>query len=87
MSQTDECKGCREKVRLSKEEIQQIFGDAAKVRDVKLVPEDVYEMRFKICSQCPALHYSTTCIYCGCLMPVKAKLQNAKCPYPYAPKW
>jgi len=85
--QGNECKGCQGKVRLSKEEIEKIFGETVKVKDVKLATEEVYALRLRICSACDSLQYGTTCKFCGCLVPVKAKLLHAKCPYPYDPKW
>ncbi len=87
MLQNDECKGCKGNVRLSEEEIKQIFGDTMKIKDVKVVTEEVYAARLSLCGSCDALQYGTTCKFCGCLVQVKAKLAGAKCPYPYAPRW
>lgn len=87
MLQEDECKACQASVRLSKEEIELIFGNIIKVKDVKLASDELYARRLGICNECPALQYGTTCKYCGCLMPVKAKLAGAKCPWPFEPRW
>ena len=45
------------------------------------VSEDVYEQRIKICKSCPKLILDiNVCSECGCLMPIKAKLDQAFCP-------
>lgn len=87
MTDKSECKGCRDTVRLSEGQMAQIFSETLKGKDVKPVSDDIYEKRLKTCGQCEALLYGTTCRYCGCLMPVKAKLYGAKCPHPGKPKW
>lgn len=81
------CKGCMETVRISDQEIEQIFGKTLKVKNIKLVTESEYLVRMNICLKCPGLEYGTTCRYCGCLVKIKVKLEGAKCPYPYNPKW
>lgn len=44
-----------------------------KIRDPK--------MRMMICSDCPKFRRKTkTCMECNCIMPLKTKLANAKCP-------
>ena len=87
MERINECKGCITNVHLSKEEVEKLFGDMIKVRNIKTVSEDVYTERLSICNNCSALEYGTTCKYCGCLIQIKAKMQNAICPYPFDPKW
>lgn len=87
MPERDECKGCTATVRLTQEEIAQIFGETARVKNVKLVTEEVYMQRLDKCNNCTALDYGTTCRHCGCLVQIKAKLLAAKCPYPYEPRW
>jgi hypothetical protein len=84
---TIECKSCADTVCLSEREMSQIFGDALKVREVKLVTEGTYSMRLGICRDCDSLQAGTTCIHCGCVVQVKAKLLHAKCPYPYVSRW
>jgi Rieske Fe-S protein len=83
----EECKGCSTTVHISPEEIQRLFGETLKVRNVKLVTEEVYRSRLQVCTQCASLDYNTTCRHCGCLVQIKAKLAGAKCPFPYSPKW
>lgn len=87
MKKLSECKGCMANVHLSEDEVKKIFGDVIKVRNIKTVSEDIYLERLSICGSCSALEYETTCKYCGCLIMIMAKMQNAKCPYPFNPKW
>lgn len=43
--------------------------------------EDRYRHRLDICDKCPELIQLTQqCKKCGCIMPAKAKLDNATCP-------
>jgi hypothetical protein len=81
------CKGCTSSVHISDDEIKKIFGSEVKVKNVKLVSEELYKNRLDICKNCDAFVYNTTCKYCGCLIEIKAKLSASKCPFPYNPKW
>jgi len=82
-----ECKSCRETVRMSEQELRQVFGDVLHVREVKLTDEETYEARLAACRRCDALLDETTCLHCGCVVAVKAKLRHARCPYPFDPRW
>ena len=37
-------------------------------------------LRLSVCSRCPAFTKYKTCSDCGCFMPIKTQLANAKCP-------
>lgn len=40
-----------------------------------------FASRLSICDSCPEfLKYTKQCKKCGCVMPMKAKLKDAKCP-------
>ena len=41
------CKGCTGTVRLTREEIDEIFGETMKVKNVKLVTEEEYNNRLR----------------------------------------
>ena len=81
------CKGCSVSVRLSPEEIKKLFGETLRIRDVKTVSEEEYQRRLALCRSCDSLQYGTTCIHCGCIVEIRAKLAASHCPYPYDPKW
>ncbi|NLE23847.1 MAG: hypothetical protein GX625_00665 [Clostridiaceae bacterium] len=87
MSHSSKCEACSVSVHLSQEEIDTLFGKTMKVKNIKTVNEDEYKKRIDICMSCESLLYDTTCRYCGCIVQIKAKLQNSTCPYPYEPKW
>ncbi len=87
MPPLEKCKGCREKVLLSEQETKQILERTLKASNEELVDEETYKARLEKCNECSALQYGTTCKYCGCIVRVKAKFINAKCPYPYEPRW
>jgi len=37
-------------------------------------------IRMNVCQKCPAFTKMKTCKECGCFMPAKVRLENAKCP-------
>jgi hypothetical protein len=82
-----ECKGCSASVRLSLEEIKKLFGETLRVKEIKVVTEELYQKRLAHCKTCASLQYGTTCKHCGCLVEIRAKLAAANCPYPYEPRW
>ncbi|MFC5467221.1 DUF6171 family protein [Cohnella suwonensis] len=81
------CKGCTATVHMTPEEIEQAFGSATGIKSVKLTTEAEYERRMDACRSCESFQFGTTCRWCGCLMAVKAKLENAKCPHPSGNRW
>lgn len=49
--------------------------------DFEKVEGDLAIQRYSICKACPELINATKqCKKCGCLMPLKVKLENAECP-------
>jgi len=53
------------------------------------VTDEVYEERIKICRSCEHLQKKLnveTCKLCGCIMPLKARFRNVRCP-DNPPKW
>jgi hypothetical protein len=81
------CKGCSASVRLSPDEIKKLFGETLKVKNVKTVTEEEYQRRLALCKTCASIQYGTTCLHCGCIVEIRAKLAAFQCPYPYDPKW
>jgi len=81
------CKGCSVSVRLSPDEIKKLFGETLRVKNVKTVTEEEYKRRLALCRSCASLQYGTTCLHCGCIVEIRAKLAASHCPYPYDPKW
>jgi len=87
MAKTDECKGCQRDAWLSDEEIELIYKNAIESMDTELADDEVYKARLDKCFECNALLYGATCVHCGCIVQVKARVLNASCPYPFQPKW
>lgn len=50
------------------------------LEDPTVAPGTVAEERLSICSTCEHLSASKTCDLCGCLMSLKVKMSNMKCP-------
>ena len=78
---------CGVSVHLKDEEIKIILAAMLENDGVEAVDDEEYTRRMIICSECESLIFNTTCRHCGCLVQVKAKLADSKCPYPYQPKW
>lgn len=86
MSSANTCKGCQATVRVSQGELDRILAglhleQAAQVDDAE------YRRRLAECQACAALEYGTTCRFCGCLVQVRAKLEEKHCPRPDIPAW
>jgi len=81
------CKGCTETVRRTPQEVEEWMRRRMSGPEWPAVPEQEYERRLAECRTCPSLVYGTTCKICGCLVQVRAKLPDARCPYPYEPRW
>lgn len=86
MSEDRECKGCGASVRLSAGEVQRILAEYFDGREVSVVDDAEHERRLAICRSCDQLVYGTTCLHCGCLVEIRAKLAEQRCPHVPA-KW
>ncbi len=81
------CKRCGMKTVLSEQEIQKAVSDVISMKGVRLADDSEYERRFAVCLDCEKLEYGSTCMLCGCIMQVRARLADGKCPYPGKGKW
>ncbi|MGN7358366.1 DUF6171 family protein [Paenibacillus sp. SAF-054] len=79
------CKGCTESVRVTPDKLQRLVEIATRCRET--AADEIYAQRMQQCARCPGLQYGTTCRYCGCLVAVKARLQDSVCPYPLLSRW
>ncbi len=50
------------------------------MRGIRLADKDTYTARFNICQDCCNFMYGSTCSVCGCVMQVRARLADGKCP-------
>ncbi|WP_211746656.1 DUF6171 family protein [Paenibacillus sp. Marseille-Q4541] len=90
----NECKGCTASVHVSESQLASLEYEASlnssALSDGSMSAQaiqELYKERLAICRTCDGFKYGTTCKYCGCLIPLKAKVADATCPYPFEPKW
>lgn len=87
-SETELCKGCTASVHVSESELEQLEEAYTESNTGKEeASRELYRERLAACRSCDGFIYGTTCRYCGCLIPLKAKVLEATCPYPFEPKW
>ncbi|MCK9860104.1 DUF6171 family protein [Paenibacillus sp. ATY16] len=75
----DGCKGCSADVRVTEEQIQRLIS---KIKPDACVTDELYAKRLAACEGCASMAYDTTCMHCGCLVQVRAKLKDKGCPHP-----
>ncbi len=78
------CKRCGLKTVLNEEEINKAVEQVTRMKGVRLASEEEFKNRFAVCAECEKLEYGSTCMLCGCIMQVRARLADGKCP---AKKW
>lgn len=83
----EKCKRCGTKTILSPQEIEQMVQQVTKMKGIRLVPEQEYQRRFAVCTACEKFEYGSTCTLCGCVMQVRARLADGRCPYPKGGRW
>ncbi len=81
------CKGCTISARVSDEEIEQAIDKLSRLKGMRFVEDALYTERLEKCGLCQYLEYGNTCLQCGCIVQIKAKLPDSKCPYPGNRKW
>lgn len=72
MGERSLCKGCVDSVIVTEEVIDELVKEAEEDKS-KVVSEEVYIARLKICESCPSLQYGTTCAHSGCIVRYRAK--------------
>jgi len=85
-SRPEPCKGCTASVHVEDRQLERILR-ALEARPEQCVDQATYEARLRICETCPSLAYDTTCMHCGCLVAVRARLKDKACPYPGQARW
>lgn len=74
------CKRCGLKTVLNEDEINKMVERIKSMKGVRLVGDEIYRERIGVCLVCDKLEYGSTCISCGCVMQVRARLADGKCP-------
>lgn len=65
---------------LSDEDIQKMIDEVTSMKGVRLVREEIFDSRMKVCGECEKFLYGSTCGVCGCVMQVRARLAEGRCP-------
>jgi hypothetical protein len=86
MATTSACMGCRDDYKVTEAQIARILSTSM-FRPENCVPEEVYSERITLCGACPKLHNGVTCLACGCIIPIIAKLKERGCPLPGGGLW
>lgn len=81
------CDGCTASVHMNLQEMDLILDNVRQKNKDKLAADSEYKRRLDICKDCAGLMYKTTCRYCGCVIQIKALLEDSKCSFPYHPNW
>lgn len=81
------CKRCGVKTKLPQEEIDKMVSRITSMKGVRLVDDETYNFRINKCFECEKFEYGSTCMLCGCVMQVRARLMDGRCPYPGKTKW
>lgn len=76
----EKCKRCAAKTVLTDADIAKMVDEVTSMKGVRLAENGVYEERFAVCSSCDKLLYGSTCGVCGCVMQVRARLSDGRCP-------
>jgi len=85
------CKSCTQNVKvkeqISQEQIDEAIEKLARNKSVQFVSSEVYEFRLLQCKNCEYLEFGTTCMKCGCIVQIRAKLKDAQCPISKQNRW
>jgi hypothetical protein len=82
----DSCKGCRENFEVTEQQIQRLLK-LFQEKGFDCAPDEIYRARLAACMRCPSLVASHTCLHCGCIVQVRAKLMDKDCPNPEGTRW
>lgn len=80
------CRSCGDEFAVNERQMQRLLASPAFASELR-VAEEQYAARLEACEGCPKFHGGTTCMLCGCLVPVIAHLKSKSCPYPGNDRW
>ncbi len=81
------CPDCSGTVRVPPEEVSKILKIIIETRHVEVADDVEYKKRMDICKECENLEFGTTCLYCGYLVEIRARILGEYCPKPGNRKW
>ena len=76
----EKCKRCGLKTVLKESDIQKMIDEVTSMKGIRLASDAEYTHRFNVCAECESLMYGSTCAVCGCVMQVRSRLADGKCP-------
>ena len=76
----EKCKRCGLKTVLSEADIEKMVNEVKAMRGIRLADDKIYTERFSVCKACENFLYGSTCSVCGCVMQVRARLTDGRCP-------
>lgn len=80
------CRLC-EQTALAGEALQLVHEYLNSIKEEDCVTGGEYARRLERCGSCPALSGGGTCMHCGCLVIVRAKMKRKDCPEPAGSRW
>lgn len=80
------CRSCGDEFAVNDRQMERLLASPAFAPELR-VPQSQYEARLAACEACPKFQGGTTCMLCGCLVPVIAHLKSKNCPYPGLDRW
>lgn len=83
----NKCRRCANKTIVSREDIDKAVIQLQNMKGIKLVNDDILNKRISECKECRYFEYNSTCMLCGCLVEIRGRLKDGKCPYPKHNKW
>ncbi|HIT84657.1 MAG TPA: hypothetical protein IAA60_02000 [Candidatus Ornithomonoglobus intestinigallinarum] len=81
------CRRCGNGPNVSTEDIKKAVDAVERMKGFRLADADTLSRRLNACRECEKLGYGSTCMVCGCLVEVRARLANERCPFPKNNKW
>jgi hypothetical protein len=64
-----------------------MVDEILKNEEFDIVSEAAYNTRLESCNGCNYLDFGTTCRQCGCIVQIRALLNNKDCPHPKVSMW
>ncbi len=80
------CRSCGDEFAVNERQMERLLASPAFAEELR-VSEGQYAARLEACRACSKFHGGTTCMLCGCLVPVVAHLKSKNCPYPGTDRW
>jgi hypothetical protein len=87
MNSRNNCKACSASVKVKNVQIKEMLDEIEANESFELAHIELYNFRLSKCDECKYLQYETTCMQCGCIVQIRARLANSTCPFPSVSRW